>query len=428
MGFICCWFGVVYMGKPPGEMSPEHDLKRLVDQYAPLPRNMGEADTRRNITPEMVSTFLSDAFKIFRRESDPESPEISFKKASDMIPQSVAIDQPTVQRFVNEALTAERDDMLKSFGYKPGAAEAQKMLQELRELSAQSDDEGFPDGKRDRLTRMGGAYSDFTRTAGLFVSAISARTTGDLNINVQELGIGLDYLGYGNATFRRITIDGDVGDYFGADSSAGVIMTSGTAKDYLGYRINGAVVSAEGGARDYAGELAEAGWIHSGEKLTDMNRHMGRGVIITDGPDIEIETPHHQFDLVPAVYNNLEPELLNPLICKPSDLRLGEPGVNAEESILTARRWILDDHQLCIRIATKDVNMSESVSALVRDQLGLDELTVTHEKPELTNFGSMRFYELYGRRGKPFSEEPGLTAGDMENIAKIANKILQLQK
>jgi hypothetical protein len=382
----------------------------------PLPAPSGrEAGPKENV--------FSAAFSRFRPVCDTESPEVSWGQALEAIPAGAQATQKAVQEFVDGALSADRDALLKGFGFETGASGAAKMTAELRELSRRDSIGGLGGQEADLLARMGGAYRDFQHVGGIFVSALlSFSEEESISLNLREFGLGLDYLCAFNGKKRAVTVEGDVGDYFGYGSTAGLLTVRGGAKDYAGSQIDGAKVIVEGDARYDTAGAAKSGWVHVGGEIEELGRYRGRALIVTRGPGEEVLCPSPSEDLLPEAAEALDPRLREPFLCPLSELRFGMPGFDSVKSVLDARRWMQGRLELAVRVNTADAAMSESVAALSKDEAGLDYFKIALEEK-----GGRRYYEVHGRRGGDADRDDGLTRQDVRHIAETANRILRLQ-
>lgn len=147
----------------------------------------------------------------------------------------------------------------------------------------------------------------FIMKAGFFLSALVNESGDDLHmLRTSNLPKGLDYMGYRNR--KEIIVDGDVGDFAGAEMLRGEMMIHGNAGMSLGERIGGGDIIVtgdtanlsgcmmkggsliiQGNAGSLTGEYMEGGEIHIGGECSGTGTMRRGGRIIQLGKELKIE-------------------------------------------------------------------------------------------------------------------------------------------
>ena len=107
----------------------------------------------------------------------------------------------------------------------------------------------------------------------------------EVHLNVEELPIRLDFLGYRNPKRLHLFIKGDVGLYVGCSMTGGKIEIKGNAGHYVGWKMCGGEIKIEEDAGAFVGEEMNGGEIKIEGNIEGSNTgaRMRSGKIIVKG-------------------------------------------------------------------------------------------------------------------------------------------------
>ena len=107
----------------------------------------------------------------------------------------------------------------------------------------------------------------------------------EVHLNVKELPIRLDFLGYRNPKRLHLFIKGDVGLYVGCSMTGGKIEIKGNAGHYVGWKMCGGEIKIEEDAGAFVGEEMKGGEIKIEGNIEGSNTgaRMRSGKIIVKG-------------------------------------------------------------------------------------------------------------------------------------------------